>query len=803
MTDPALITPTATTGTPLLRRQWVLDLAIALALMLASGTWATSFWNEWTARGGRGVFYQTYFEPAVMIACGKGFVISHPQPKPLEDFLFERADQFDCKDIPADNPLNTQFLYQGAWRYLLVTVGWAWWLLGISWTTLGPLFGFWFGLAIALAYGVFRIGASRVAAVAAAALLAMSSMQLLNMPHLRDFAKAPFTIALVLILAALIVRPVTRRGVLLLSLAYGIVLGIGYGFRTDFLINLPLLPVLLFVFLGVGIRQRLLLKAAGVVIFLAAFLVASWPITRVVYTSGGCQWHVSLLGLQSPFDDYLRITPAPYDFGHAYSDGYIDRTINGYRWRHSPDAPRLAFCSHEYDVESGQYLSLLVKQFPADFMARAYASALQVLELPFRAVGPPMADWHATTYGVRAELLTPRHRWGLLFGTAAVLIASGASLRFGAALFFLFLYFGGYPAVQFQERHYFHLEFIGWWAIAFVIDRTVSGTASYLAGRPATFVPRRAILRAAVFAALTLAIVVSALVVARRYQSGNARAILQAYVDGPKIPIPAPGAPLEGVAPTAWPQLIEVDLNERACGNSPAVTFNYAADPGGDFKRTVVIPQRAHTEGITRIFQPVYAQFTGIEVSDPAPGCFIGASRASDLSAHPLMLGATLQPEWDRAAPLYQRLKDWERDPDRRQFHPLPTPGSWTVVTGASKSRTWLGLTTVAGDASISGYQATSPVVTAAPGARVTVRVDIRQRDGHVCVGALDAAAASWIAPATATGSEFTFAADDTGGFIVAIANCNAAGNRESSRFTVGRAEYIVEAGPGGGAVRY
>ena len=47
------------------------DILIAAALFAGSAVWATHFWNTWTGRGGRPEFYQIYFEPAVMIACGK------------------------------------------------------------------------------------------------------------------------------------------------------------------------------------------------------------------------------------------------------------------------------------------------------------------------------------------------------------------------------------------------------------------------------------------------------------------------------------------------------------------------------------------------------------------------------------------------------------------------------------------------------------------------------------------------------------------------------------------------------------
>lgn len=793
MTEPTSVPSPPIARVPLLRRRWVIDLAIAFALMVASGMWASSFWNEWTARGGRGVFYQTYFEPAVMIACGKGFVISHPRPKALEDFLFERVDRFDCKDIPADNPLNTRFLFQGAWRYLLTVVGWAWWFLGISWKTLGPFVGLWYGVVIALAYGVFRIGVGRVAAITASLLLTVSSMQLLNMPHLRDFAKAPFTIALVLILAALVTTTVTRRAVLLLSLAFGLVLGIGYGFRTDFLINLPLLPIVLFVFLGVGLWQRLLLKAAGVAVFLVAFFIASWPITSFVYESGGCQWHVTLLGLQSPFDEALGIRPAPYDFGHAYSDSYIDRSINGFRWRHTPDVPQLDFCSHQYDAESGQYLSLLVKGFPADFITRAYASAMQVPELPFRVITAPMPDWHSRLYAARLELLADHPEWGLRAALLAVLFVSGRSLRLGAALLFLLAYLGGYPAVQFQERHYFHLEFIGWWTVAFVVDRTIAAVLSFRHGFPGMsswFMPAT---RVAVFAGVAAFAAVGALALARWYQAGNVRVLLRSYAAAAKIPIESPFQPLEGIPPTAWPQLLEVNLNPAACTSAPKVTFKYSESSSVDFTRTVRVSRRDGSGGITRIYQPVFDHFIGLEISDATPGCFVSASRVSDLTTFPILLGATLPTHWESDAALYQRLAEWESDPDLRRFEPLPDPQLWTVGPGHSKSWNLFGPTTIDGDATESGYQMTSPVVPVAPGQHVAVRVDVSQLRGHVCVGVLDANAQKWVTSATSTGTELRFVADQSGGFMVAVVNCNAGAYASASRFTIGRAEFTLE----------
>lgn len=58
---------------------------------------------------------------------------------------------------------------------------------------------------------------------------------------------------------------------------------------------------------------------------------------------------------------------------------------------------------------------------------------------------------------------------------------------------------------------------------------------------------------------------------------------------------------------------------------------------------------------------PVYERFAGLEFSDLSPGCFVGASRVTNLAVLPLLLGVTLPPDWE-SRPLYQRLARWERD---------------------------------------------------------------------------------------------------------------------------------------------
>lgn len=659
MVDP--VTTTEQKGATARPRRPGIEAAIAIAVLIASGVWATQFWNTWTSQGGQPEFYQIYFEPAVMIACGKGFVISEQQPKVLEDFLWRRRDSLACSELPPDIKLGDRGLYQEAWTYLQYTVGWSWRILGISWSGMGPLFGLFFGTVTVLAYGIFRIGMGPWLAVVCVMGFATSSLQLLNLPHLRDYSKAPFTLALVLILGWMVTRPLRRSTVLLLAAAYGAVLGFGYGFRTDLLINLPVMAVVLFGFLDGGISKNLVLKATATALFVGTFAVVSWPITSAVYKKGGCQWHVALLGLQSPFDARLRLSPAPYEFGYAYADGYVIRGVQGFAHRLDPAAAIPQYCSHEYDVESGRLLSTIVTTFPGDFVTRAYASTLQIVELPFVKLVPAAQEWAAGVFSFRSALLQPRHSWGALLAAASVLLAAVASLRLGLFLLFFLGYFGGYPAVQFQERHFFHLEFIGWWAIGFVVQQGLGGALAVIGGRrDLGLTVRRLVTCAAVIAMLSIAVFGTLVVAARWYQGRQVRQLFATYVAAPKALVANPLEPLAGIAPEDWPQFIEVGLDESTCGPRPSVTFMYdRSNPDHDFTRTVAIERRSTVAGPTRVFLPVFERFTGVAISDSTPGCLIGVSRFTDLPSQRLLLGVVLPPDWE-SLPMYQRLSRWE-----------------------------------------------------------------------------------------------------------------------------------------------
>lgn len=647
-----------------------LDAVLILSLLVAAIIVGTVYWNEWTGRGNKPVFYQPYFEPAVMIACGHGFVVTRVQPQPLVEFLSTRQDRFSCADISPETPLGHEGLYQGAWRYLLTSVGWYWRLRGISWSGMGPLFGVFFALTIASAYAVCRLGMGYVLAALVALCLTVSTVHLSNLPHLRDYAKAPFVLALVVVLGLLVTRPVRRGVVLGLAVAYGLLLGVGYGFRTDFLANLPVLPIVLFGFLPGGLKRNLALKAAATGAFALVFIVVSWPITSTVVTRGGCQWHVALLGLQAPFDDALQITRAPYDYGYAYVDEYIYRNVAAYATRTRPTPPRIGYCTPEYDAESWKLLRGYVVSFPADFMARALGSVNQVLDLPFAFFNAPMPQWASGLYELRSDVLGPLRGLGKYLTLLAMLVVSGVSVRLGLFLLFFSLYFGGYPAIQFHDRHYFHLEFMTWWALGFLIHQVFRFVTEGRRGWPELQPGWTPIRNGMVFAALAAALVFIPLNLFRWYQQREAIQLLQSYIDAPKeavlsgnlgagyhpIPPPAAGA----LAPQFNTQFLNIDLNLDACAPQQIVRFRYdAAMPTQNYTRSLTIDLPPGASGRFRVFAVVYERFEGLEFEGTPEGCVAGAFRVRDLSPFPILMNAMLSPGWE-VRPLYQTIAAWE-----------------------------------------------------------------------------------------------------------------------------------------------
>ena len=642
------------------------EAAVAFLLFMIAACWGTFYWNRSLQAGRQPSFYQLYYEPAVMMACGHGFVQADPPLPAITDFVLLKRNTLSCADIPAGTNLTARGLDQKkAWIYLLATVAAAWRVLGISWSGLGPLLGVLFGGTIVAAYLIFRIGMGRVVAVACAVALMVSSVHLQNLPHLRDYAKAPFTLTLMLLVFLMVAGAATWRRLLAIAAAYGVVLGIGYGFRTDFLIDIPLFLLVLFLFIDGGVLRNLPLKSAAAAVFALAFVASAWPVIRTVQKSGGCQWHAVLLGLTDGPSDALMVTRAPYDFGHEFSDDFVYAQATAFALRTGHTAGHIEYCSPEYDAVTGRYVRDIARTFPGDMVTRGVASTVQVLQLPFRWYDQPLPGFSNTLYRLRLLLLKPLRGTGPIFVAATVLALGSVSLRLGLfALFFLF-YAGGYPMLQFDVRHYFHLEFMTWWSIGFLVQQlAVQWRAAD--GRWRTMVDqirdRYAWRRGAAVIGGTAACLIVAIWIARGYQQRQATRLFHQYVEAPREAMrvePTTGAASLRRPADADPMpagMIEIDLDRSRCTGDTAVTTRYRA-PNDEFAHRVAAGN-ASSDGVTRIFEPVYGGFDGVVFEHAAPRCVTGVYRMTAPERIPLLLSVRLEGGWERRA-LYQRLNPW------------------------------------------------------------------------------------------------------------------------------------------------
>jgi hypothetical protein len=644
--------------------------AVVVALLFVStGIWGTVYWKRSLQAGRQPGFYQSYFEPAVMLVCGRGFLLAHPPVPAVVDFLEMKTDHLSCAEIPPSTGVSDYGLYQKTWLYLMLTVALTWKLLGISWSGMGPLFGVLFGATIVAVYGILRIGLSRAVSVAGAAMLAVSAVHLQNLPHLRDYAKAPFTLALIWLLMRMAAFPPAWRRLPVIAGVYGLLLGIGYGFRTDFLAEIPVFFCVLFAFVPGGWRRHLSLKLASAAVCLAVFVGVSWPVISAVRRGGGCQWHAGLLGLTDPFNESLRIAPGPYSFGQEYSDNVVYAITTGFARRIQPGVGHIDYCSPEYDAASGRYLSTLARMFPGDFVTRMFASIEQIVRVPFRWTDTPLPGFARNLYRIRRLVLLPFRGTGAIFIGLAIAFLAAVELRLGLFALFIVLYFGGYPMLQFGVRHYFHLEVLTWWAIGFVVEQIVRrvrqtglrGGIDQLWRTSSAGVPLNWA-RAGTMVVVVAVCAVATLWAARAYQRRAVTALFRDYIDAPRQQM-RPGPLMSNVlhrlpvghAPGTDPypvDMIEIETDAARCGPHATVTFRYR-ELQPEFTHAVALAGAA-AGGPGRVFEPVYDRFEGVEIRDADPRCVTGVYRMTAPDQVKVLLGATLAPDWEHG-PLYER----------------------------------------------------------------------------------------------------------------------------------------------------
>ncbi|HOV74286.1 MAG TPA: hypothetical protein PK967_09980 [Candidatus Hydrogenedentes bacterium] len=566
------------------------DAAIAAALFvlasLANWTYLTLAGETPGYRHGDSLMM---FVPPALWTMGHGMseIVPGFYPPALADFLLQKTETLSPEQMPS-TPIclarRDKFIYDRI--YLLYATGILWRIFGISWGILNWIVSVAGGLTAALAYGIFRLGMTRLISLACAILFVSSPVYLTYLPALRDFCKAPFILGAILATGYLIARRPSGKTLLALACAAGLFTGFGFGFRQDTLIGVPAILAAIAFSPGTE-KRRFRLKAAAMAIFVGCFLIPAYPVLRMNRDTGGNNAYYLIQGFahfMMADADTARSSSVPMLDDH---DFYVHAVISHYRNQTQADKRQAAvdaktglmlnaaaeapfhpavsliytaaawslrtdldIWSTEAEQVGRRMVCDLAALYPADIVARWYGAALRCI----RGLQGKNASFDASVMGMRksAALHAPLARhlraYGVYYAAAAFLAISLHGMRMGLAAAIIPLYFCGYTSLAFQMRHAFHLDFAAYWPAGFLLSLLVRFADGWIRGKS----PRAALAAAGlphapagtlvarpILATILLAVLLGApLYAARKYQTSAMAPIIMNYRNAALEPIP-------------------------------------------------------------------------------------------------------------------------------------------------------------------------------------------------------------------------------------------------------------------------
>ncbi|HOK90083.1 MAG TPA: hypothetical protein PK379_08650 [Candidatus Hydrogenedentes bacterium] len=444
---------------------------VALVVLTLTLMWVgEQAFSGWT--GPAASLSNDLYIPSAMLAAGRGF---HNAPahdsSEFSDFLQFRQPALraeSLKSLPA-LPLD---VYQAYHPYLLWTVG-AWWRFqGISWDAFKRLSLGFLVLTAWITYGLMTVFLPWWIALPLTLFAMTSPGMLFTVRYLRDFAKAPFILAV--LWAALVFVKNGRRGqhALLFAATAGLLIGIGLGFRRDLIVFLPLLAGILFVTplsRDISLRGQWTLKAFGVLILVLLAGVSGWPVWRAFNASGSLADHDTLMGFATNGDVEMGVLPASYEKIPPLNDLYVSICAIAHDKVNDPATltePVFPFVVSLYPDASAK--TRLIRHylacFPWDTLVNRWIAAAWTLA----AGGNP----HVSPTLARVENLGP-----LLGCLAVVLLVFHHGTR-GVLMGLLLYGFPGYTSLQFSMRHVFQFSYLPWLSAGICVYQAIRWMAN-------------------------------------------------------------------------------------------------------------------------------------------------------------------------------------------------------------------------------------------------------------------------------------------------------------------------------------
>ncbi len=422
--------------------------------------------------------YFGMFNASAMIGTGHGFVLGSEDALPeLKAFLHGEKRQLTLPEADTTSALISRFTepFVLSHCYLVLSLGWWWRLMGVSMHSFMLFVALLYAVTAAVLYGLFRLGCGRIMSLLGALCVATSPLWLDMATSLRDFAKAPFVLAFLLLAVWAVLRRFSGRGLLAWALATGILLGFGWGFRQDLLACF--LPALLLPWVvqvaGHGAWRW---RAASCLLLLTSIAVVGSPVISAMRANNGAvSVHTLMQGFSERSESAMSFGDASYVQHMDWGDPSAHAVAAAYAVREGDIPPMGMFHSPSYVVAARRYIAETMRTFPADFFRRGLASAFSIPGAAADACRanntppPGTSPWIPWWARIHRPLAEHVETFGVLYVLLALAVGFAVNFRASVLLAMLGVYIGAYPSLLFQTRHAFHLSFVPFWAMLWLL----------------------------------------------------------------------------------------------------------------------------------------------------------------------------------------------------------------------------------------------------------------------------------------------------------------------------------------------
>ncbi|MDO9022991.1 glycosyltransferase family 39 protein [Zwartia sp.] len=438
-------------------------------------------------------FYLFFTPESIAWACGQGFKFPISPVIEIAKFSQDPNFIFDCSFLYEVNFYDHAGFFSKVQPYLTWLTAFCWRLFGISYASLIPILYVLYALYISGVYFLSRQFLNNSSSFLIAIFIAISPISAYMGVELRDFSKAPFFIWALIFLIKSVSEENHRKSIIYVVMS-AIVIALGYGFRSDLILMVPIGCIFLFFFGLINYfrsnEKEIIKPLFTISIFIIIFVLAASPIWSKI-NIGGYSGTFLMQGMSEPFRIQGNITNTNYANGWSYSDELTLSSVAAVlsekdsTWDKVESSKIGGIDLSNAIQKSTSYTLGWIDIFIGDFFTQAIKSFAWIINFPnltSRSIPLPRPGWQKIIgdiflFKISSSIYSAlSNSWyfyvGLIGFFSLILITYLKSPAQAISFLILLIILLSYPATQFDLRHMFHLEFL-WLLCLFAIFNVI------------------------------------------------------------------------------------------------------------------------------------------------------------------------------------------------------------------------------------------------------------------------------------------------------------------------------------------